>query len=175
MFIDRPDQRLDLQAGEWWAWHEALDRWVLTEVIEWHLSLLALFDGSGWQTKKVDTAAGLQLQFIVNAYSQGAAMEAKLTIKLPEDLRRATARAVSEGTTLSEVIRQRLEEFAAGWDALEEADDVRAFKEIEDRIARGKERLKDWAKVDAGLAALQDQSERSHGTRDVNRRAAGRV
>jgi hypothetical protein len=47
------------------------------------------------------------------------------------------------------------EEFAAGWDALEEADGVRAVKEIEDRIARGEERLKDWAEVDAGLAALQ--------------------
>jgi hypothetical protein len=127
-------------------------------VIEWHLSLLALFDGSGWQTKKVDTAADLQLQFIVNAYSRGAVMEAKLTIKLPEDLRRrAKARAASEGITLSDVIRQRLEEFAAGWDALEEADDVRAVKEIEDKIARGEERLKDWAEVDAGLAALQDQ------------------
>jgi LDH2 family malate/lactate/ureidoglycolate dehydrogenase len=56
-------------------------------------------------------------------------METKPTIKLPGDLRRrAKARAALEGTTVSEVIRQRLEEFAAGWDAIEEADDVRAAK-----------------------------------------------
>jgi predicted DNA-binding protein len=83
-------------------------------------------------------------------------LESKLTIKLPDDLRRrAKARAAMEGTTLTQVIRERLEEFAAGWDAIEEADDVRATKEIEERIARGEERLKDWAEVDAGLAALQ--------------------
>lgn len=79
-------------------------------------------------------------------------MEAKLTIKIPEDLRRrAKARAALEGTTLSQVIRERLEEFAAGWDAIEEADDVRAIDEIEARIGRGEERLRDWTEVDAEL------------------------
>ena len=39
-------------------------------------------------------------------------METKLTIKLPEELRRrAKAQAAREGTTLSQVIRERLEEF----------------------------------------------------------------
>jgi hypothetical protein len=85
-------------------------------------------------------------------------METKLTIKVPEDLqRRAKARAVQEGTTLTQVIRERLEEFAAGWDAVEEAADVRAVDEIEARIARGEERLRDWAEVDAELDSLSDQ------------------
>jgi hypothetical protein len=85
-------------------------------------------------------------------------METKLTVKLPEDLRRrAKARAALEGTTLSQVIRERLEEFAAGWDAVEEADDVRAVDEIEARIVRGEEKLRDWAEVDAELDALPDQ------------------
>jgi predicted DNA-binding protein len=84
-------------------------------------------------------------------------MDSKLTIKLPEELRRrAKARAAMEGTTLSQVIRERLEEFVAGWDAIEEAEDIRAVDEIEARITRGEERLKDWSEVDAGLAALQD-------------------
>jgi predicted DNA-binding protein len=77
-------------------------------------------------------------------------MKTKLTIKLPEDLRRrAKAQAAREGTTLSRVIREPLEEFAAGWDAIEEADDVRAVDEMAARIARGEERLRDWAEVDA--------------------------
>ena len=85
-------------------------------------------------------------------------METKFTIKLPKDLRRrAEARAEQEGTTLSQVLRDRLEEFAAGWDAIEEADDVRAIDAIEARIARGEERLRDWAEVDAELEALPDQ------------------
>jgi predicted DNA-binding protein len=86
-------------------------------------------------------------------------METKLTIKISDDLRRrAKARAAREGTTLSQVIRERLEEFAAGWDVTEEADDVRAVDEIEARIARGEERLRDWAEVDAELDALPDQN-----------------
>ena len=85
-------------------------------------------------------------------------METKLTIKLPEDLRRrAEAQAEREGTTLSQVLRDRLEEFAAGWDAIEEADDVRAIDAVEARIARGEERLRDWAEVDAELEVLPDQ------------------
>lgn len=85
-------------------------------------------------------------------------METKLTIDLPEDLRRrAEERASLEGTTLSRVLRERLEEFAAGWDAIEEADDARAVHEIEGRITRGEERLRDWAEVEAELDALPDQ------------------
>ena len=77
-------------------------------------------------------------------------METRLTIKLPEELRRrAKAQAAREGTTLSRVIRERLEEFAAGWDAIEEADDVRAVDAMAARLARGEERLRDWAEVDS--------------------------
>jgi len=47
------------------------------------------------------------------------------------------------------VIRERLEEYASGWDAVEEADDVRAVDEIAARISRGEERLRDWAEVEA--------------------------
>ena len=85
-------------------------------------------------------------------------MVTRLTIKIPAELRRrAKARAAQEGTTLTQVIRDRLEEFAAGWDAVEEADDARAVDEIEARITRGEERLRDWADVDAELASLTDQ------------------
>jgi predicted DNA-binding protein len=84
-------------------------------------------------------------------------MEAKLTIAIPEDLhRRAEARATLEGTTLTHVIRERLEEFAAGWDAIEEAEDVRAADEVEARIALGEERLRDWSEIDAELGQLPD-------------------
>lgn len=85
-------------------------------------------------------------------------METRLTIKLPEELRRrAQERAALEGTTLSQVLRERLEEFAAGWDAIEDAADARAVEEIEARIARGEERVRDWAEVDAELNGLSDQ------------------
>jgi predicted DNA-binding protein len=84
-------------------------------------------------------------------------MQARLTITIPEDLRRrAKARAVLEGTTLSQVIRKRLEEFASDWEAIEDAHDLRAAEEIEARIARGEEELRDWAEVDAELDSLPD-------------------
>ncbi len=44
-------------------------------------------------------------------------MEVKLVVKLPDDLRRrARARAALEGKTLSDIVRARLEEYAAGVD-----------------------------------------------------------
>ena len=86
-------------------------------------------------------------------------MEVKLVIKLPDTLRRrAKARAAMEGTTVSAVVRQRLEEFAAGWDAIEEADDARAVCEIEARMARDEEPLHDWEDVKAELDDPQDQA-----------------
>jgi predicted DNA-binding protein len=86
-------------------------------------------------------------------------MEVKLVIKLPDTLRRrAKARAAMEGTTLSDIVRQRLEEFAAGWDAIEEADDARVACAIEARIARGAEPLYDWEDVKAELNDPQDQA-----------------
>jgi hypothetical protein len=77
-------------------------------------------------------------------------MKTRVTIKLPEELRRrAREKAASEGTTLSRVIRQSLEAFVGDWDAIEEEEDIRAVDEIEARIARGEERLLDWAEVEA--------------------------
>jgi predicted DNA-binding protein len=76
-------------------------------------------------------------------------MQARLTIRIPEDLRRrAKAQAAVEGTTLAQVIRKRLEEFAPDWEAIEDAQDLRAAEEVEARIARGEEELRDWAEVD---------------------------
>ncbi len=82
-------------------------------------------------------------------------MTTKLTVVIPEDLgRRAKARAALEGTSISAIVRQHLEEFAAGLDLLEEADDLRVVREIEARIARGAERVYDWTEVRAELDAL---------------------
>ncbi len=59
-----------------------------------------------------------------------------------------------EGTTLAQVIRKRLEEFAPDWEAIEDAQDLRAAEEIEARIAQGEEELRDWAEVDGELDTL---------------------
>jgi NADPH:quinone reductase-like Zn-dependent oxidoreductase len=84
-------------------------------------------------------------------------IQARLTITIPEHLRRrAKAQAALEGTTLSQVIRKRLEEFAPDWEVIEDAQDLRAAEEIEARIARGEEELRDWAEVDAELDALNE-------------------
>jgi predicted DNA-binding protein len=86
-------------------------------------------------------------------------MDTRLTIKIPEDLRRrAEARAAMTGTTLSQVIRERIEEFAGDWEAIEEAEDIRAANEVLDRIARGEEQLKDWTEIEAELDRVSDQS-----------------
>lgn len=56
-------------------------------------------------------------------------MSTKLTLTLPDELRRrAGARAASEGTTVSAVIRRYLEGFAAELDLLEAAADARAAR-----------------------------------------------
>jgi predicted DNA-binding protein len=69
-------------------------------------------------------------------------METKLTIKLPEELRRrAKAVAALRGETVSDVVREALQDYIA--DAMEEAEDVRAIREIEARIARGEEPVND--------------------------------
>lgn len=82
-------------------------------------------------------------------------MGAKLTIIVPEELRRrAKARAAIEGKTLSDIVRAKLEEYAAGLDAYEEADDIRAIREIEARIQRGEEPVNDWATFEARLDGL---------------------
>lgn len=82
-------------------------------------------------------------------------MGTKLTIIVPEELRRrAKARAAIEGKTISEIIRAKLEEYAAGLDSLEEADDIRAIREIEAKIEQGQEPVSDWAAFEARLDGL---------------------
>lgn len=78
----------------------------------------------------------------------------RLTVTLPVELRRrAEARAAREGTTLSAVVRERLEEFAEGVDLAEEQEDVRVSDGIAARVARGEEPLYDWEDVKARLDA----------------------
>ncbi|MFQ5343232.1 MAG: DUF6290 family protein [Anaerolineae bacterium] len=80
----------------------------------------------------------------------------KLTIKLPESLRRrAKAVAALRGDTVSGVIRDALEEYIS--EAMEEAEDVRAVEEIEARIAAGEERTYSHAEVWAEIEALEAQ------------------
>lgn len=82
-------------------------------------------------------------------------MPTKLTVLIPDELsRKAKARAALEGITLSNVVRQYLEEFAAGLDVIEEAKDLRAVHLIEQRLERGEEAVYDWEAVKAELDAL---------------------
>jgi predicted DNA-binding protein len=84
-------------------------------------------------------------------------MATKLTITLPDELsRRAKARAALEGTTLSAVVRKHLEEFAAGLDLLEAAEDLRVVEGLEARIQRGEEPIHAWEDVKAELSAIPD-------------------
>jgi len=80
----------------------------------------------------------------------------KLTISIPEDLRRrAKSVAALRNEHISDIVRRALEEYVA--EVMEEADDIRAIDEIEARIATGKVRIRDWAEFEAELDALQDQ------------------
>lgn len=84
-------------------------------------------------------------------------MTTRLTINVDPTLRRQVkARAALEGRTVSAVVRERLEEYAARLDLVEEEADIRALDEIEKRIATGEERLRDWDEVDAELDGLPD-------------------
>jgi len=81
-------------------------------------------------------------------------MLTKLTIKLPEELRRrAKAVAALRGETVSDVIREALQNYIV--EAFEEADDVRTIHDLESRIAYGKEPVSDWNDFEADLDALQ--------------------
>ncbi len=76
----------------------------------------------------------------------------KLTLTIPDDLkRRAKSVAALRNESISDVVRQALEEYIA--EALEEADDVRAVDDIEARLARGEVRIYSsddvWAEIDA--------------------------
>jgi predicted DNA-binding protein len=60
-------------------------------------------------------------------------MNSRLTINIPADLRRrAKARAVLEGRTLTDVIRERLEEYAAGLDDQTLATEFAAWEAASD-------------------------------------------
>ncbi|MCC7354725.1 MAG: ribbon-helix-helix protein, CopG family [Anaerolineae bacterium] len=84
-------------------------------------------------------------------------METKLTIKLPEDLRRrAKAVAALRGESVSDVVRAALAEYIE--EALEEAEDVRAVKEVEAKIAAG-EPTYDHEDVWREIAAHQNDAE----------------
>ncbi|MFL5806056.1 MAG: DUF6290 family protein [Roseiflexaceae bacterium] len=83
-------------------------------------------------------------------------METRLTIKLPEDLRRrAKAVAALRGETVSDIVREALEYFIA--EALEEEEDVRAVQHIEKRIADGQEHLHSHEDIWAEIEALESQ------------------
>lgn len=78
----------------------------------------------------------------------------KLTVLLPEDLRRrAKSLAALRNEKVSDIVRRALEEYVA--EVMEEADDIRAIDEIESRIASGKVRIRDWSEVESELDALQ--------------------
>ena len=82
-------------------------------------------------------------------------MKTRVTVTLPAELgRRARERAAREGTTLSQVVRRELEEFAAEADLIEEAEDARTAREVEARVDAGREQVHDWADVRAELDAL---------------------
>ena len=80
-------------------------------------------------------------------------MNTKLTINIPQEIsRRAKARAALEGKTLTDIVRQSLEDYARGLDLMEEADDIRLVKAIEARLASGQEptysHQEVWAEID---------------------------
>jgi len=80
-------------------------------------------------------------------------MNTKLTINIPQEIsRRAKARAALEGKTLTDIVRQSLEDYARGLDLMEEADDIRLVKAIEARLASGQEPIYSheevWAEID---------------------------
>jgi len=84
----------------------------------------------------------------------------KLTIMIPEDLRRrAKSVAALRGEHVTDIIVKALEEYIE--EALEEAEDVRVAIEVEGRIARGESKLHDWEEVEAELAPPSTPSSQS--------------
>lgn len=81
-------------------------------------------------------------------------MDIKLTVLVPDELRRrAKAAAALHGTSLSEIVRNALEEY------IEEMEDGAFLEEVEARIAQGKERTYTLEEVWAELDELPDQVE----------------
>jgi len=80
----------------------------------------------------------------------------RLTIKLPESLRRQTkAVAALRGETVSDIVREALEAYVA--EMLEESEDVRRVREIETRVALGQERLYSHEQVWKEIEVLEAQ------------------
>jgi hypothetical protein len=80
-------------------------------------------------------------------------MNTKLTINIPQGIsRRAKARAALEGKTLTDIVRQSLEDYARGLDLMEEADDIRLVKALEARLEASQEPIYShdeiWAEID---------------------------
>ncbi len=85
-------------------------------------------------------------------------MLVKLTISLPEDLRRrARAVAALRGEGLSEVVRAALERYIE--ESLEDAEDSRSAREIRERIASGQERTYTHDEIWAEIEALEAKGE----------------
>jgi predicted DNA-binding protein len=81
-------------------------------------------------------------------------MDTRLTITLPDDLRRrAKAIATLRGESVSDIVRTALEEYLT--ESIEDAEDVRAVVLIEKRIAEGRERVYSHEEVWAELEALE--------------------
>lgn len=88
-----------------------------------------------------------------------------LTIAIPIEVQQqAEQRALLEGTTLAEIICQRLAEYAAGLEAAleeearEQAEDIRLIQAIEEGVANGETLLYDWDEVKAELDALPSEA-----------------
>jgi predicted DNA-binding protein len=87
-------------------------------------------------------------------------MNTKLTINIPQEVsRRAKARAALEGKTLTEIVRQSLEDYARGLDLMEEADDIRLVKAIEARLEAGQERIYSHEEIWAEIEGLESKGE----------------
>jgi predicted DNA-binding protein len=87
-------------------------------------------------------------------------MNTKLTINVPQEVsRRAKARAALEGKTLTDIVRQSLEDYARGLDLMEEADDIRLVKAIEARLEAGQEPIYSHDEIWAEIEALESKGE----------------
>jgi len=87
-------------------------------------------------------------------------MNTKLTINIPQEIsRRAKARAALEGKTLTDIVRQSLEDYARGLDLMEEADDIRLVKAIEARLEAGQEPIYSHDEIWAEIEGLESKGE----------------
>lgn len=80
----------------------------------------------------------------------------KLTIHIPDELhRRLKVVVAQEGTTMTSVVREGLEEYLARLEAAEEADDARLAQERMGQLARGEEDWVAWEDIKAEWDAAQ--------------------